>query len=88
LINTTQQVGGALGLAVVVAVSTAATEHSSARVSAVALTEGFQAGMPASAGIALAGALVALVFVPGRPETAPDAPPVTVSPPSRSEIGG
>jgi hypothetical protein len=48
------------------------------------LTDGFQAGMPASAGIAL----VALLFVPGRPETAPGAPPVTVSPPSRSEIGG
>lgn len=88
LINTTQQVGGALGLAVVVAVSTAATEHSSARVPAGALTDGFRAGMLASAGIALAGALAALLLVPGRPAEAADTPPVTVPPPSRSEIGG
>ncbi|GAA2164834.1 MFS transporter [Actinomadura napierensis] len=88
LINTTQQVGGALGLAVVVAVSTAATRHSSARVPVVALTDGFQAGMLASAGAALVAALVALLLVPGRPADEPEGKPVTAPSPSRSEIGG
>ncbi|MFI0452953.1 MFS transporter [Actinomadura sp. 6N118] len=81
LINTTQQVGGALGLAVAVAVSTAVTEDAFAsgeRVPSVALNEGFQAGMLASAGIAALGALLALVLLPRRTAkpTAPEPEPV------------
>ncbi|WP_067455524.1 MFS transporter [Actinomadura macra] len=69
LINTTQQIGGALGLAIAVAVSTAATEDAFAggeRVMAAALNEGFQAALLATAGIALASALVTLLLLPGR----------------------
>ncbi|QXJ24542.1 MFS transporter [Actinomadura graeca] len=79
LINTTQQVGGAIGLAIAVAVSTAATEDALAggeRVVATALNEGFQAAMLASAGIALASALVALLLLPGRRAEAPVPVPV------------
>ncbi|GAA2603077.1 MFS transporter [Actinomadura fulvescens] len=69
LINTTQQVGGALGLAVAVAVSTAVTKDaftSGERVPSVALNEGFQAGMLTSAGLAVLGAVLALVLIPRR----------------------
>ncbi|TDD95645.1 MFS transporter [Actinomadura rubrisoli] len=81
LINTTQQIGGALGLAAVVAVSTAATKDAFSggeRVPSVALNEGFQAGMLTSAGMAIAAGLAALLLVPGRPRDEP--PPAAAEP--------
>lgn len=69
LINTAQQVGGALGLALVVAVSAHVTEGAFAdgeHVAGVALNEGFRAGMLAAAGIALLAAAAALALIPGR----------------------
>jgi len=69
LINTSQQVGGALGLALLATISTgrtddvfAAGEHSRA----VALTEGFQDAFLAGAGIAVLGALLAAVLISSR----------------------
>jgi EmrB/QacA subfamily drug resistance transporter len=69
LINTSQQVGGALGLAVLATISTGRTndvfasgEHSRA----VALTEGFQNAFLAGAGIALVGAFLAAVLISSR----------------------
>jgi EmrB/QacA subfamily drug resistance transporter len=69
LINTSQQVGGALGLAVLATISTgrtddvlAAGEHSKA----VALTEGFQDAFLAGAGVALVGAILAAVLISSR----------------------
>jgi predicted MFS family arabinose efflux permease len=69
LINTSQQVGGALGLAILATVSTgrtddvlAAGEHSRA----VALTEGFQDAFLAGAGIALLGAVLAGLLISSR----------------------
>ncbi len=52
--NTSQQIGGALGLAVLVAVSTARTDAVDAA-QRVALTEGFQAGLLGGAALALLG---------------------------------
>jgi EmrB/QacA subfamily drug resistance transporter len=65
LVNTSQQIGGALGLAVLVALSTARTDAVDAA-PAVALTEGYQAGFLGGAAIALLGVLLTLVLLSGR----------------------
>ena len=69
LINTSQQVGGALGLAVLAAISTGRTNDVLAAgepSKAVALTEGFQAAFLAGAVIALVGALLTAVLISSR----------------------
>jgi MFS family permease len=65
LINTSQQIGGALGIAVLSAVAASATESSLASGDAVpaAMTDGFQAAFIGAAAVALVGILVALVVV-------------------------
>jgi MFS family permease len=65
LINTSQQIGGALGIAVLSAVAASATESSLAAGDAVpaAMTDGFQAAFIGAAAVALVGILVALVVV-------------------------
>ena len=76
LINTTQQVGGALGLALLVAVATARTDAvlaAGGQSPAVALTEGFQAALLAGAGIAVVAALLASVLVSSAGSRAHDA---------------
>jgi MFS family permease len=69
LINTSQQVGGALGLAVLATVATGRTDDviaSGERNPAVALTEGFQDAFLAGAGLAVLGALLAAVLISSR----------------------
>jgi len=69
LINTTQQVGGALGLAITASVATATTNDvfaSGERSQAIALTEGFQDAFLVSAGIALLGALLAALMISSK----------------------
>jgi MFS family permease len=68
LTNTTQQVGGALGVAVLSTLALSRTDDllSSGTQTAVALTEGFQIALAAGAGFALAGAIAAF-FLIGRP---------------------
>jgi EmrB/QacA subfamily drug resistance transporter len=69
LINTAQQVGGALGLAVLAAVANSRTDDavaSGVRDPAVALTEGFQAAFLAGAALALLAALLAAVMISSR----------------------
>jgi EmrB/QacA subfamily drug resistance transporter len=65
LINTSQQIGGALGIAVLSAVAASATDDALASGSAVpaAMTDGFQAAFIGAAAVALVGILVALVVV-------------------------
>jgi EmrB/QacA subfamily drug resistance transporter len=65
LMNTSQQIGGALGIAVLSAIATRQTGDAIASGSsqAVALTDGFQSAFMAAAGVALVGILVALVVV-------------------------
>ncbi|HXE44296.1 MAG TPA: MFS transporter [Conexibacter sp.] len=63
LLNTAQQVGGALGLAVLSSVS-ASKIASSGGQGADALTSGFQAAFTVGAGFAALGVLLALVAVP------------------------
>ncbi len=65
LINMSQQIGGALGIAALSAIATSTTSNSivSGTARATALTDGFQAAFIGAAAVALAGILVALVVV-------------------------
>jgi EmrB/QacA subfamily drug resistance transporter len=65
LINTSQQVGGALGLAVLSTIANSRTDHLLAQGSdrTHALTEGFQAAFLAGAGIAVLGLIAALTLI-------------------------
>jgi EmrB/QacA subfamily drug resistance transporter len=79
LVNTTQQVGGALGLAILVAVSTSRSDAVAGPGVAppTVLTEGFQAAFLTGAAFALVGAVLALILVSrdaGRSEPEAEAP--------------
>jgi predicted MFS family arabinose efflux permease len=68
LLNTTQQVGGSLGLAILSSVSTSrATSALQAGLPAgLALTHGFKGAFLVAAGLCAVGVVVALVLLPGR----------------------
>ena len=80
LINTSQQIGGALGLAVLATVANSATRdaltsaHGARSALPAALTDGFQDAFLVGAGIAVAGVVVAALTIRGsadRPEREP-----------------
>jgi EmrB/QacA subfamily drug resistance transporter len=77
LINTSQQIGGALGIAALSAVATSTTTDQIASGTAPpsALTDGFQAAFIGGAGVALVGVLVALFVVRRRDLTQPGVEP-------------
>jgi sugar phosphate permease len=68
LINTSQQVGGALGLAVLAAVANSRTDSltDSGTAHAVALTEGFQSALLVGAAFAVVGAILALLLIDSK----------------------
>ena len=69
LINTAQQVGGALGLAILATVASGRTDKvisSGQHNPAVALTEGFQSAFLVGAGFAAVGAILAAVLISSR----------------------
>jgi EmrB/QacA subfamily drug resistance transporter len=76
LINTTQQVGGAIGVAVATTVATTFTTRyvdahpGSASFSPAALTHGFQIAFYVLAGMAAVGALIAAVMLESKPAEA------------------
>ena len=71
LINTTQQIGGALGLAIAATVANSQTDHylraahHGAHPVGAALTHGFRAGFLVDAGFAALGILAALTLING-----------------------
>lgn len=72
LLNTAQQVGGALGLAVL---SSVATSVIAGARDAASLTDGFQSAFAVAAGFAALGVVLALLAVPRvRPQEAAEAP--------------
>ena len=79
LVNTTQQVGGALGVAVLSTLAISRSDELIAGGTAVpvAFTEGFQIALYAAAAFAAAGALAVLALVrrSRQPETVADAIP-------------
>jgi EmrB/QacA subfamily drug resistance transporter len=72
LINTTQQVGGALGLAVLIALAAGATPDTGSP--AAALTDGFRYALWVGTGLALIGTALAATLLPGRPAGDPAGP--------------
>jgi EmrB/QacA subfamily drug resistance transporter len=68
LINTSQQIGGAVGIAILSTIATTTTNDAVADGTQlpVALTDGFQAAFWAGAAIALVGVLVSVFLVRGR----------------------
>jgi EmrB/QacA subfamily drug resistance transporter len=66
LINTSQQVGGALGLAILAAVANASTDNATGVSQLVALNDGFRDAFLVGAGFALTGAILAALLINGR----------------------
>jgi EmrB/QacA subfamily drug resistance transporter len=86
LLNTSQQIGGAIGVAVATTISTTFTRHyvdghgGSTPLSGPALTHGFEIAFYALAGVAAAGAVLALLLIERRP-------PAIEQPLEESEVG-
>jgi EmrB/QacA subfamily drug resistance transporter len=80
LINTSRQVGGAIGLAAVSAIAATSTSHYAQAHSAVtassrvALDHGFQTGLYVLTGLLVIGALIAAALVKSAPAVSADAP--------------
>ena len=74
IVNTTYQIGSALGLAAMTAVATSAGANTVG--DPVALTDGYSAAFAGAAAIALVAAIVAAVFVARRSDAVPPAQPV------------
>jgi predicted MFS family arabinose efflux permease len=72
MINTSQQVGGALGLAILATIANGRTQDvlhilgGGRDATATALTEGFQRAFTVGAGFAIVGAILAVVLISGR----------------------
>jgi EmrB/QacA subfamily drug resistance transporter len=69
LINTSQQVGGALGLAILATVANSRTQsllHAGTHSTSVALTKGFDRAFLVGAGFAVAGAILATFLISSR----------------------
>jgi EmrB/QacA subfamily drug resistance transporter len=69
LINTSQQVGGALGLAILATVANSRTQslfHAGVHNASVALTKGFDRAFLVGAGFAILGAILATVLISSR----------------------
>jgi MFS family permease len=72
LLNTSQQLGFAVGIAGLVSVAVAATEGSAAGGAAARLVDGYTTGYLACSAVALAGLIAALLLVPRmRPDRTP-----------------
>ena len=69
IVNTSYQIGSALGLAAMTAVAAAAGADQIGDLAA--LTDGFSAGLLGAAGIAIAGALLSGLLLKGQPAAAP-----------------
>jgi EmrB/QacA subfamily drug resistance transporter len=81
LVNTSRQIGGAIGLAAVSAIAATSTStyvdtHGVAASSAVALDHGFQTGLYVLTGMLLLGALIAVTLVRAGPAPTGQAAPV------------
>ena len=73
LLNTSQQIGGAIGLATLAAVATSVTEHKSASTPHLkALTDGYTDGLLLGGGLYLAALVIALFTLVGSGQPVPE----------------
>ena len=78
LINTTQQIGGAIGTAAVTTIAATATSNwlsvhpGAAPAGGAALTHGFQVAFYVLAAVAAAGAVISAILVESRPAAQPE----------------
>jgi sugar phosphate permease len=81
LINTSQQIGGAIGLAILATLANTRTDDlaGGARPDASALTEGFQLAFLGAAGFGLLATVIAVWLTP-RLHATPEGQPVVVEP--------
>ena len=86
LINTSQQIGGAVGLAVTTTIAAARTTSllHAGHPAAAALTGGFHDAFAVTGALALTAAAVAIGFVRRAPAAAPAAPPASPGPAAAS----
>ena len=69
LVNTAQQIGGALGLAILATIANSRTQsafHAGVHGASIALTQGFDRAFLVGAGFAVAGAILAAVLISSR----------------------
>ena len=81
LINTSRQVGGAIGIAAVSAIAATSTSnyadaHAVATSSVAALDHGFQTALYVLTGLLVLGALIALTLVTPAPRPSEETPPM------------
>jgi MFS family permease len=87
LINTSQQVGGALGLAILATVANSRTQsllHAGVHSSAVALTKGYDRAFLVGAALAVAAAILGAVLISSRDSTNTQRRPAPARPPAPS----
>jgi EmrB/QacA subfamily drug resistance transporter len=97
LVNTSRQMGGALGLAILTSLAVLYTDHltsSEYRAPILALNDGFRLAFLLGAGLALAGAVVAVRFIPrsvrpaGQPRAGASPPADALAPPPLVPLQG
>ncbi len=69
LVNTSEQVGGALGLAILATIANSRTQslfHAGVHSTSIALTKGFDRAFLVGAGFAITGAILAVVLISSR----------------------
>ncbi|MEV6923320.1 MFS transporter [Dactylosporangium sp. NPDC051485] len=74
LLNTSQQVGGALGLAALASIATSATARHGGAGNTAGLTYGYHVAFAVATGVALVALLAALVLLPGKARAAVENP--------------
>jgi EmrB/QacA subfamily drug resistance transporter len=86
LVNTSQQVGGSIGIAAIASIATSRTSDLVAAGDgmAVALTEGYQTGYLVAAGVALVAAIVVAVLLPRGRERLGEVAPMAEPEPARA----
>ena len=83
LFNTARQLGGAIGLAVLVTIATTATRHSHLASPAAATVHGYRIALLISAAVSLASVLIALLL----PTPAKTVPATRTARPARTAAG-